>query len=249
VTFVAAQQGGGARAVDTPVHSLTLPLHTTNAHHTQKCLLDAAAAWVLDPDRRAFRAALALAPGGGHTAVEDALVLELRSRLAAAGLSDISAPLTQALRAWQPAASQTDGGAPGSARSLLLFPGLVAQAPRLEGLLQDGRVVWPALRRALAAGRGQHGLEAVLGGDRDDKPAGSVVLTGGCGLCRGRFVGRLTWSAQTTVASNLPICSSHEHPITLIARCTVDGCHVGSATCSRCCCCWCCCCCCWRSSA
>jgi hypothetical protein len=140
-----------------------------------QCVLDAAAAWVLDPDRRAHRAALAFAPGAGAAALDEALLVELRSRLVAAGMGGLTAPLTVSLRTWQP----PPAGA-GSLRSLLLFPRLAAGVVKVEGLLQGGgsRVAWPALRRGLGAAGGGHWLEAVLGGDDDDKAAGSVVLTG-----------------------------------------------------------------------
>ena len=156
----------------------------THPPHRQ-CIIDAAGAWTLDADRRAYRAGLALAPNYGPAAVQRALLLELRSRLVAAGIDDLTAPLAVSLRHYKPsgpppAATGTvtsDGG-----HAVSLFQEVTASAGRDNaGFIQDGasRLAWPALRRALAAAGG-HYVEAVLGGDDDNKEAGSMVLTGAC---------------------------------------------------------------------
>ncbi|GBF89038.1 hypothetical protein Rsub_01755 [Raphidocelis subcapitata] len=133
-----------------------------------QCVVDAAAAWALNQDRRAYRAAL------GPAAADDAMLCELRCRLVAAGVDDLTQPLACKLRlASAPAGGQPEGAA------FPLFPTAVERAvgDGAPVLGPDGVVAWPVLRRALAAAGG-HYLEAVLGGEGRGEPAGAIVLTG-----------------------------------------------------------------------
>ena len=146
-----------------------------------QCAVDAAAAWALGADRRAFRAALARA--GGEAAVDAALGLELRARLVAAGCGDLTAPMLVSLRHAGGDAGAS-GGSNGSEAAVApnavpLFGALAAGMARGEALVQAGgaRLAWPALRRALSAAGG-HAVEAVLGRDASDPAAGAIVLTG-----------------------------------------------------------------------
>ncbi|KAI8471914.1 MAG: hypothetical protein J3K34DRAFT_520120 [Monoraphidium minutum] len=134
-----------------------------------QCVVDAAAAFALDGDRAAFLRGLS---ASCPAAADDALLLELRARLVAAGAADLTAPLTRSLRAAAAAApaggldavAEDGGGGDAAAplRAALPFRG-VAAAARGDGFqLPGGRVAWPALRRSLAAASGRY-LEPVLG--------------------------------------------------------------------------------------
>jgi hypothetical protein len=145
----------------------------------------------------------------GAPSPDDALLEEMRCRLVAAGMGDLSAPLARSLRAWQPSTGTAGGegqGGPGTSAGVVpLFAHLAQAHAAREGAFISGpgsRPAWPALRRALAAA-GAHYLEPVLGGDRGDRAAGSVVLTGvQGGLAKGgtasaphaHFVNWLLWS-------------------------------------------------------
>jgi hypothetical protein len=175
----AAQLVGGAQSLDGLAHSLRMlepsaqplppPASPIPRPPVPQCVVDAAGAWALNPDRRAYRAAL------GPAAADDALLCEVRCRLVAAGVDDLTQPLACELRG---VAAAPPGPAPVGA-AVPLFPGSV-QAAAGDGapvVGPDGAVSWAALRRALAAAGG-HYLEAVLGGEGRGDPAGAIVLTG-----------------------------------------------------------------------
>lgn len=155
-----------------------LPIH----RHLQ-CAIDAAGAWALDPDRRTYLQALQHAPRGRAPPADEALLLELRGRLVAAGLGELSCPLARSLRAAQPlgAVQETEGdeGDDNSGSELLLFKDVAASVREgSEPGLAGGRIAWPGLRRALAAASARY-LEPILGGS--NRESVKVVMTGGQG--------------------------------------------------------------------
>jgi hypothetical protein len=187
---VAQQQAGAPRRTDPrpPARAAPPPPPLSRRRTRAQCVVDAAASWALDADRASYLAALRAA---SPAAADEALLLELRRRLVAAGAGDLTAPLAASLRkARAPPAAAAGVGGP----AVVPFRD-VAAAARGEGFeLGGGAVAWPALRRSLAAASGRY-LEPVLG---EVAQGGARIVVSGGLRAAGRRAGALLPPGQTS---------------------------------------------------